>query len=247
MSHSAALAYLDDPVFYADMIDSLTRNRCQVLAASPAGVLLQTEGAALIAGTDEAAIAAMLELIDTAHIDRVVVHDAAAIPVIERRLGFTGHAACWSAAYLGGPIAPLTLPGVRVETLGPAWAATVAANYHPDDLAYAVDRIEAGVMLGAFRGETLLGFIGQHDEGAMGLLEVLPQYRHQGIARVLLTHLAHDLMDRGRVPYDHIIVGNTASVALQRQLGFSISTRTLAWLSRGRDAWSDTDCTCPSS
>ena len=38
------------------------------------------------------------------------------------------------------------------------------------------------VMHGAFQKGELLGFIGMHSEGSVGMLEVLPQHRRKGAA-----------------------------------------------------------------
>jgi len=222
--------YLDDPVFYADMIDAIGRG-ARVLADTPTGVMLRTPGRAIqLTAADADSTDELLDHLD-GPVRLLVAHDEHSVPVVQRRFGFERATPCYSSVFQGTGITPVTLPGVRIEPLGPEWAQVVADNYHPDDLRYAVNRLEAGVMLGAFRGDTLLGFIGQHSEGAMGLLDVLPEYRHHGIATVLLTRLTHDLLAAGRVPYDHIIVGNDASEQLQRKLGFTISTRILYWMS----------------
>lgn len=41
-------------------------------------------------------------------------------------------------------------------------------------------------MLGAYLHEELVGFIGVHDTGSMGMLEVLPQVRRHGIGFTLV-------------------------------------------------------------
>lgn len=46
-------------------------------------------------------------------------------------------------------------------------------------------RLRAGVMLGAFLRDRPAGFIGLHEEGSMGMPEVLPEFRRMGVARAL--------------------------------------------------------------
>jgi len=163
---------------------------------------------------------------------QMVAHDAASVAATQARLGLDHHTPCWSAAYLGTGLPPITLPGVSVDQVTERWAPLVCAHYDMDGSTYTRSRIDAQVMLGAFRGDELLGFIGQHEQGAMGLLVVLPQYRRQGVAELLLTDLTTRILAEGRTPYDHIIQGNEASVALHRKLGFTLSTGTLTWMSR---------------
>ena len=42
---------------------------------------------------------------------------------------------------------------------------------------YVAERLAAGAMTGAFLDGVLAGFIGIHEEGSIGMLEVLPAYR----------------------------------------------------------------------
>ena len=77
----------------------------------------------------------------------------------------------------------------------------------------------------------LAGFAGIHQEGTMGLLEVLPQFRRRGLAEVLEVGLIAQQLHRGLLPYCHVRLGNTASEALQTKLGLVFdSRRTLYWI-----------------
>lgn len=83
-----------------------------------------------------------------------------------------------------------------------------------------LDHIERGWLRGGYdcRGD-LVGFIGEHDEGSMGMLEVFPDHRRCGYARALEAALMEDLLLQGRVPYCHVDPANEASKALQEKLG----------------------------
>jgi len=220
--------YLDDPVFYADMIDAIGRG-ATVLADSPTGVMLRTPCRSILITADDAATTeAMLDQVDHP-VTRAIAHDDHCVPVVKRRLGLQRATQCYGSVYPGTDITPVTVPGARVAPLGPEWAPFVADNY-PLDPPYAFDRVEAGAMLGAFVGDTLAGFIGRHTVGSMGLLVILPEFRRHGLATVLVTHLIHDVLATGRVPYGHTVPDNAASLRLQHKLGFTISKRTLYWM-----------------
>ena len=228
-----ALDFLDDKVFYADMIGLVTRGE-SILAAGPAGVLVRTgDGTCVMASRDEDSAHAMLGLVNPDRCACMVVHEDYAIGLVESRFGFDRHTRCIASAYLGASLPQSGRTDLSVAPLTPEWADTVSANYHMDGPDYIRTRIQAGEMWGAFHGDDLLGFIGLHEEGSMGMLTVFEQYRRQGIADYLMTDLANRMIARGLTPHDHIIVGNLASETLQRKLGFSISTRTLTWMSRG--------------
>jgi len=226
--------FLDDQVFYADMIDSLASGRATILSSGPMGVLLLTEnGTHMVAALNPSAAEELVETMAAgwSASPLVVAHDEFSATILGELYGFDRVTPCWSSALVGQAPAPIERADLHIETLGQEWSSTIAELYWMDDLAYVCERIDARVMLGAFRGDTLLGFVGRHQEGAIGMLEVLPEHRRQGVAEYLMTHLIDQIINEGRTPYDHIIVGNQASVALQLKLGFTISQRVLRWMS----------------
>lgn len=86
-------------------------------------------------------------------------------------------------------------------------------------------------MTGAFVDGQLAGFIGTHSEGSLGMLEVLPQFRRQGLGKALEQHKINEYLAEGKTPYCHILENNSASLALERELGFLISdTSSIYWL-----------------
>lgn len=232
-----------DPVFNADLLDIVQRGAGDILAADDRGVLLRDDGsgAYLMTATSPAAVDSLLDLvIDPPHL---VTHQDYSRPLIAARFGFDRATACYQSAFLGPTLPAIERPDLRVEALGADWAAQLAQQY---SLGLGVDylrqRCAAGAMYGAFPADaatspaTLAGFIGQHAEGSMGLLEIYPAHRRQGIGQYLVTWLANLILAEGRVPFDQIIVGNQASEALQRHLGFTISTKRLYWMSADRAA-----------
>ncbi len=108
------------------------------------------------------------------------------------------------------------------------------------------ERIRAGVMYGAFAEKKtkvcentgkeneliLAGFIGEHEEGSMGMLEVFPEFRRQGIAEALESFCINRMLRKGRTPFCQIIKGNEASVRLQEKLGLRISGESIWWMHR---------------
>lgn len=89
------------------------------------------------------------------------------------------------------------------------------------------ERLAAGVVRGGFDASgRMVGFIGEHEEASMGMLEVFPEARRHGYAQALEAALIADLLEHGRVPYCHVAPENRASQALQTKLGL-IRTATL--------------------
>lgn len=126
---------------------------------------------------------------------------------------------------------PPQLPREDVRPLTEDFAARCAAIYHPgsDDPSYMLDRIRAGRLWGLFRQGELAGFIGTHHEGSMGILNVLPAYRRQGLAAALESWLIGWQLARGWTPYCHVYADNAASHALQAHLGLTPAPEPVLW------------------
>lgn len=92
------------------------------------------------------------------------------------------------------------------------------------------ERLQKGLMLGAFQKGECMGFAGLHQEGAIGMLHVLPAYRRRGVATALMGEMVRRLLLMGRIPYTHVYPTNTTSMALQESLGFVRSEETVTWL-----------------
>ena len=77
----------------------------------------------------------------------------------------------------------------------------------------------------------LAGFAGVHQEGALGMLEVVPAFRRRGLAEALEAAVIARVLEAGGFPYCHVRLGNTASESLQEKLGLVFDQgRTLCWL-----------------
>ena len=139
---------------------------------------------------------------------------------------------CTQCLYLKkDPPPDMDRPGVTLRPLTMEDLDFVLQHYHhpgavPDHIR---GRIQEG-MLGAELEGQLAGFIGVHEEGTIGLLEVLPAYRRRGLAEALEAALIRRQLERGRLPYGHVKVGNAASEALQKKLGLTFDRRVLYWL-----------------
>jgi len=92
--------------------------------------------------------------------------------------------------------------------------------------------VERGsILLGYHRGD-LVGFIGEHLEGSMGLLYVFPAYRRQGFGAELQKHLIRKTMEEGFVPFGQVEKNNQASLCLQKKLGMTQSDQLIVWMWR---------------
>lgn len=80
--------------------------------------------------------------------------------------------------------------------------------------------IKRGPALGYYQDNKLLGFVLVHDDGQIGVLQVLNEYRRQGIAKKLTKAITKEVLKAGRVPGLEILKGNEASIRVATSLGF---------------------------
>ncbi len=138
---------------------------------------------------------------------------------------------CQQALYLSKTPPKIAHPGVEIRDLTMDDVPFILENYHNPGAyeSHVRGRIREGMVGGMVDGR-LAGFAGVHQEGAMGMLEVLPQYRRRGIAEVLESEIIARQIRKGRLPYCHVLLGNAASVALQTKLGLTFDPKPLFWL-----------------
>lgn len=139
--------------------------------------------------------------------------------------------------------ASVALPdnGAEVRRLTAGDAETLAQYYHlpgPDagDLAetaaYLRSRASSGTLYGAYFDGKLAGFVGTHDEGSIGVLTVLPEFRRRGLGTYLERLAIQKALERGDLPFGQIAEGNEASLALQRSLGMTIAREMVCWMEK---------------
>lgn len=227
-----------DPVLYLDLTEAVRRGDGRVLGAAPHGALVAFTN--LIDGPDYG-YTMFADNMETARSlcalippdpGFITVHERNYLDLLKKCFGFSEINACWQAAYLHTAHLPLPELGVEVRQLETPHLSTVCANYQLEDKDYLGWLISRGALYGAFNGDTLLAFAGCHAEGSIGLLEVLPQYRRQGLATLLQSHMINLELSRGHIPYGQVFDGNEPSLALQRSLGMVQSMNRLYWAAR---------------
>lgn len=225
-----------DPALYLDLTEPVRRGTGTVCYAAEDGALVAVE---LEEGDDltlytlwarDGETARRLCRLIPPHPFSVTPHEACSLAALREAFGYRDFNPCRQAGYFSPKPLPEPKSPFVVRPLGPEHLAEVAEHYHLTGADYVAGRLEAGVMIGAFSPEgRLAGFMGTHDEGTLGLLEVLPDYRRQGVARLLQSHMTNRALQRGELPYGQIFEGNTPSLALQRSLGFRCSKGFLYW------------------
>ena len=168
-----------------DMTESLRRGAGRLLYNGDEGSLvLSTDGTFLLSDIQDGAL--LCEKIRTLcpaapKLFTVKSDDAAA--ALMREFSLHDSMRCTQWVYeKGDPPCPVT---ADIRPLTQEHAAPAASVYHDGDGAYIRDRIEHGALFGVFESDALAGFAGFHDDGSMGMLEILPPFRRRGYAAQL--------------------------------------------------------------
>ncbi|MGN0906481.1 MAG: GNAT family N-acetyltransferase, partial [Bullifex sp.] len=124
---------------------------------------------------------------------------------------------------------PVRAQDIRV--LDASYAPVMDEHYHLfSDIDYIKDRLECGVVRGIFRDGVLAGFMAEHSEGAMGMLEIFPEFQRQGFAYDLEGAYINEQRRKHRM-YCNVVDGNEASERLQRKLGLVKASICSDWYS----------------
>ncbi|MGB4596155.1 MAG: GNAT family N-acetyltransferase [Anaerolineaceae bacterium] len=119
---------------------------------------------------------------------------------------------------------------LELETASLGDLSFIAQHYALADEEELRETIENGDLWVVRDEGQILGFIGRHSEGSMGMMEVLPDYRRKGWGERLERALIKLILSEGELPYGHVVIGNEASTKLQEKLGFIRCKEIITWL-----------------
>ncbi len=219
-----------DGIDYLGLDRVLKRGSGEIIAEQDDALLIRdsVSGAYLLACR---AAAAGLQLLDR-HIgpdcSLLMVSDYALGQEGFERYGFSEKMECYQVAYYGEK--PPARSGVSVRTADEQDLPMLTENYgliSPEELEKVVRR--RSILLG-YDQDQLIGFIGEHLEGSMGILYVFPEFRHRGYGAALQAHLIAKTMEEGHIPFGQVEKGNHASLSLQRKLGMTQSGDLIVWM-----------------
>jgi len=230
MCQQAISLLLSDPLTYMSMLAVLQRGSAVILAADDDGVLIheQKSKAYMLAASSIERGRELLESIPPCTL--LLLHQQSLIPEAQRRFGLNYAHTCVQAVYFSRTVLALD-SRLDIHPLDENHFDMVWQHYHDlVDAEYLRRRLREGALSGGFLRGELIGFVGEHEEGSIGLLEVLPEYRRQGFGTVLLSYEVNRFLQQGKLPFSQLVPQNEASLRLHRRLGFCVGDRQVTWL-----------------
>lgn len=173
-------------------------------------------------------------------IECIAIHQREMVPFMEKYFHLKTDMECIQGAYTRKeklPVRGLYGPdgrgenGFSIHVLTEEFIPFVTEHYSEIGTEeYVTDRIRHGAVYGAFYDEKIVGFIANHEEGSIGMLYVLPEYRKRHVAMALETYCMNLAIERSEIPYGQIVLGNKPSISLPEKMGICFAKGTIVWM-----------------
>ena len=227
-----ALAFLNEkPLLRAAALTAFDRGDADIIRQEEDGLLLRARSFPLVilcADSDRTA----LELLEALPACQLMQNERTELDeAISARYGFSWKTPVNNAVYeKKSPVA--VDPGFEVRPLSMADYPLVRAHYSLIGDEALARHMARGDLLGGYAGDEMVGFIGRHDEGSLGMLYIFPRFRRRGYAWQLEGSLINRVLAGGERIFCQVILGNEASLALQRKLGMTVCGDVVSWLGK---------------
>lgn len=232
-------------LLHIDMIELINRGRARIVYHDADEILLRDIVTGIYFHTRMSGVPQMewklpLKLAKDDRIECIVLHQREMVPLMETHFHLKEDMECLQGAYTRREKLPVRglygsdgrgENGFSIRTLTEEYIPFVAEHYSEIGTSeYVSERIRHGAVYGAFYDKKIVGFIANHEEGSIGMLYVLPEYRKRHVAMALETYCMNLAVERGEIPYGQVVLGNEASIRLQEKMGICFAKGTIVWM-----------------
>ena len=224
--------YLDtDVLLHAGLIQVLKRGTAEILEQAESGIFLRDRisDVYMLSNLNKEEGKIWLQKHEKRGYKVMQICQDILMEYVQKKYGFKEKLICRQALCKNNPT-PYSQRKLDITEAGAEDFLTIRRYYHKledEELLHIIKRRE--LFIGRFEGNEV-GFIGQHLEGSMGLLEVFPEYRKQGFGEELERYMIYKVREQGLLPFCQVEVGNDCSMRLQQRLGMIISEKLVYWL-----------------
>lgn len=230
-----AIAWLgQDKLLHMDMIEPLRTGFGELAAFYPDGILIKETRSGIWMHTcrnKERGIQMLQELSEEekSSIQLLVLHQDTMLQPVETEWGMRCLNICYQVVYTRKN--PLSVrKDLVIRPLGVEYLPVIRQNYQMiQEEEIILERLQKEKIFGAFLEKELTGFIGEHQEGGMGMLEVFKPFRGKGIGMALESFLINRMLLEDKIPYGQLVEDNENSHHLQEKLGLRISKNRVYW------------------
>lgn len=231
-----------------DMIESINRGRAILIAREGNDILIQDKETGYFhhSGTKKDFFMELPKDVRLS-IKKLVLHQEEMVEPVRKLLNLDTQLVCYQSVYTPRERLPITglyradgnptENGVVIRLLTMEYADEVQDVYNNADYqkvkdqGYIRERIKKGQMFGAFVNEELAGIIGVHNDDSIGMLYVRKEFRGRRIGTALQTYIVNKMIDFGWRPYSQVMVGDEASMKIQKSLNMFSSKTPIFWMS----------------
>ncbi|WP_244835022.1 GNAT family N-acetyltransferase [Clostridium sp. BJN0001] len=225
-----ALKYLEkNHLLHMGMIDSIHKSAAEILYAKTDGVLIKEKksNAYMVSVNNFEKGRELINSISECNL--IVSHQKYMVDYILNRFGLSEKLECVQVVYMDKTKINIKKE-LKIKKLEPFQIKVVLEHYDKLSSSEIEILLKNGKLFGGYKNGTLIGFVGNHLEGSIGLLEVFPKYRRLGYGEALEGYIVNQMLEKGLVPFAQVETKNQKSIALQNKLEFSISSEKLYWI-----------------
>lgn len=225
-----AITYLiKNPLLHMGMIEAIRRDTADILYAEIDGVLLkeQKSNAYMLSVENFEKGQELINSILKCNL--IVAHQKFMVDYISNRFGLTEKLECVQAVYMDKTKLNVK-EELEIRQLEQKQIEEILKHYDKLSKNEIRSILKNGSLFGGYKSGTLIGFVGNHLEGSIGILEIFPQHRRLGYGAMLESYIVNRMLERDLIPFAQIEANNKKSLSLQLKLGFNISKDRLYWM-----------------
>jgi len=225
-----ALDYLNkNTILNIDMIEPIRLNKADIIYAHDDGVMIHElrSNSYMLATNESSRSIDLINTLKEPKLFRVAQKDVC--DYLCEHYRFHEIMECYQAVYDSKIMLEIN-DSLKIRLLTSVDFSLIKENYDHFSDDEIREHLSNHDIYGGYYHDQVIGFIGTHFEGSIGLLYILPEFRKMGFASQLESHMINLKLKEKLIPYAQIEIHNQKSLALQRKLGLTISNDHLYWL-----------------
>jgi len=221
-----------DPILYVEMLEVYKSGNAEVLYGENDGILLYDKVSFNYLGSANT-LAGAKDIVRLLPQDYgvFVAHDEIFRELLGVDFNCSDSLLSYNHVYESTQELSIANEQVKIHLLDESYLEEIKKHYTIKRLStnhYLLSRIKEG-MLGAFIEDELVGFIGVHDSGAIGLLEVFDAYKGQQIAQTLQAAMMNRLITQDKTVFLQVNATNEVSLHIQEKLHLTRALHPCGW------------------